>query len=113
MTGPRSGAPPGNDAGPDPAMGTEAGVDEQQRAASSRSVSTTVAELADQKTVRGGRVARFTLRRTDAGGCQDCGQAWTGPLAFLWATEHTLQTGHTTAVGRTVVYRYRPAGGAR
>jgi hypothetical protein len=105
MTGPWAGAPPGKRTGP----GQGPGSDAHPPGGSSLP---TIAEPADQKTVRGGRVVRSTLRRTDAGGCQDCGQAWTGPLAFLWATEHTLQTQHITIAGRIVAYRYQPAGGA-
>jgi hypothetical protein len=82
------------------------------KATSGLEVDTSISRLPDQKAVRGGRVARDTLRRTDAGGFEDCGQAWFGPRAFMAATEHTDRTGHITIMGRTVAYRYRPAGGA-
>jgi hypothetical protein len=58
--------------------------------------------------VRDGRVSRAELRCEVAGGCQTCGEQWSGPIAFLMATRHTEATGHQTVAGRTVVYRYGP-----
>jgi hypothetical protein len=42
-------------------------------------------------------------------GCVDCGESWSGPVAFLLATQHVEDAGHRVVGASFRAYEYRPS----